>query len=771
MSSVFSESKITLLKSNESIISCAVSNTINATIAVATNIGVHFFSESGEIETACYQLEGTTVLKWHPTLPLLAIGSKTGAITIWSDESKHPKETFKAHGSPVSCISYHSNGRRLVSGDESGKSCIFKDSVLRCSFDKGSKISHMCFADLVVNDDGRSITYPLFFFGNTSGLVCLADENTHCRDMCKVSGSIKVLTYFEKTGSVIVISSNLLVLEFKLSLSDKLVPEKKMKLSIAGSPEELMSHWVHDNILVLCSKENVLRLWHVEADENYILTSSDFSSFGPVVNDKIVASTYSSPGKVLCAGSANGKIFFWKNMVPKIGPKEREQWKPLLPISLNSEMISLHSSERNNVMVARSENYVSLILETFIKGRLNDQVNLLQISGRKVFFSISNEITNSEFMYESENHIKCVDANNKNFVCFTSKEVEVHEYEITPDSSQLKQMHSFPSPSSFTCVLHGENIILAQSKMLAVANFSGVVKQSLSFSDAEGEVLGMDMLGDSLVVHTSKNFIKVYDLSRREYKQVGVSRKFEDSSGSLGSISSVHINAEGNKIGIIPKSEDCRPENLNSFFIYDVDMDSYISFSLGSERRPMKISWDTSDNRFFCVISEFFKEDSENEGEEFDFLLKFKGKELSTFFVTSEHGIKRQDIYKLEEDAEDIFALSIPNYYLISKTPEGQYSYGIKKNLLKDFCGLDRIDEEIKTSIVNFSFYLAIGNMDEAYKAVKSIQNPIIWENMASMCVKSKRLDVAEICIGNMRFARGARAVILPILINLDSKR
>lgn len=27
------------------------------------------------------------------------------------------------------------------------------------------------------------------------------------------------------------------------------------------------------------------------------------------------------------------------------------------------------------------------------------------------------------------------------------------------------------------------------------------------------------------------------------------------------------------------------------------------------------------------------------------------------------------------------------------------------------------------------------------------------------MCVKSKRLDVAEICIGNMKFARGARSI------------
>ena len=27
------------------------------------------------------------------------------------------------------------------------------------------------------------------------------------------------------------------------------------------------------------------------------------------------------------------------------------------------------------------------------------------------------------------------------------------------------------------------------------------------------------------------------------------------------------------------------------------------------------------------------------------------------------------------------------------------------------------------------------------------------------MCVKTNRLDVAEICIGNMRFGRGARAI------------
>ena len=45
------------------------------------------------------------------------------------------------------------------------------------------------------------------------------------------------------------------------------------------------------------------------------------------------------------------------------------------------------------------------------------------------------------------------------------------------------------------------------------------------------------------------------------------------------------------------------------------------------------------------------------------------------------------------------------------------------------------------------------------YKAVRLIEEPQVWESMALMCVKTKRLDVAEVCLGMMGHARGARAV------------
>ncbi|CAN0437796.1 unnamed protein product, partial [Scytosiphon promiscuus] len=51
--------------------------------------------------------------------------------------------------------------------------------------------------------------------------------------------------------------------------------------------------------------------------------------------------------------------------------------------------------------------------------------------------------------------------------------------------------------------------------------------------------------------------------------------------------------------------------------------------------------------------------------------------------------------------------------------------------------------------------------MDKAYAAVRLIKSTTVWENMAHMCVKTRRLDVAELCLGNMGHARGAAAVRL----------
>lgn len=51
--------------------------------------------------------------------------------------------------------------------------------------------------------------------------------------------------------------------------------------------------------------------------------------------------------------------------------------------------------------------------------------------------------------------------------------------------------------------------------------------------------------------------------------------------------------------------------------------------------------------------------------------------------------------------------------------------------------------------------------MDAAFRAIKLVQSTSVWTSLAKMCVKTKRLDVAGVCLGHMGDAMAARALRL----------
>uniref|UniRef100_I3KVQ5 Intraflagellar transport 140 n=1 Tax=Oreochromis niloticus TaxID=8128 RepID=I3KVQ5_ORENI len=83
----------------------------------------------------------------------------------------------------------------------------------------------------------------------------------------------------------------------------------------------------------------------------------------------------------------------------------------------------------------------------------------------------------------------------------------------------------------------------------------------------------------------------------------------------------------------------------------------------------------------------------------------------------------------------------------------------VSRKALRDFVGLENCEKATRDAMLNFSFYLTIGDMDEAFKSIKLIKSKAVWENMARMCVKTRRLDVARVCLGNMGNARAAKAL------------
>ena len=124
------------------------------------------------------------------------------------------------------------------------------------------------------------------------------------------------------------------------------------------------------------------------------------------------------------------------------------------------------------------------------------------------------------------------------------------------------------------------------------------------------------------------------------------------------------------------------------------------------------------------------------------------------------NAIVPQDSAAIDAPCESLLGIATPYLFLLMRNdsvPPGSSRVVLRS--MRDFVGMEQADDATKRALTDFSFYMATGNMDEAYKAVKLVANPYIWENMAQMCVKSKRMDVAAVCLGHMQHARGARAI------------
>ena len=71
-------------------------------------------------------------------------------------------------------------------------------------------------------------------------------------------------------------------------------------------------------------------------------------------------------------------------------------------------------------------------------------------------------------------------------------------------------------------------------------------------TESEGEVILMDVKNRYMAAISSNNMIKIFDISRRQYKQIGVTRKFEIKNGEpLGEIKDISLNADGKKLCIL----------------------------------------------------------------------------------------------------------------------------------------------------------------------------------------------------------------------------
>lgn len=200
-------------------------------------------------------------------------------------------------------------------------------------------------------------------------------------------------------------------------------------------------------------------------------------------------------------------------------------------------------------------------------------------------------------------------------------------------------------------------------------------------------------------------------------------------------MTSAKVNRSGSHVTILSSTLDASGARtpLPQLLAYDVDTDKVERFGFeGAEDElcPVEQSWDEFDTSMVAVALR--TEDG--------------GTSVATLFVTSDHGVLQQDMFACDNDV--LIGSEVPFTFFVKASNRSGGLPTLHKRVMRDFNGLEDVDDAVKHDLIRFSFHMAVGNTDEAFGAVKNIDSASVWRNMARMCVLTRRLDVASICLG-----------------------
>ncbi|XP_071318478.1 intraflagellar transport protein 140 homolog [Trachinotus anak] len=796
----------------------------------ATGGNVDLYLQQGEYVESCHveRQHQPTVLRWHPTKPVLALGWENGEVVLLTHPSGDQTVLPSTHAACITLLEWSSSGSRLVSGDQTGALAVWKvdargrlhgNHLVKHEYNKpltccifrpaspGDDVAMLARASVGGDESALDMFSwkgaPLkmgpqeglvFYVSTVDGKVHCVDEHCKTSTLLSVDGSIKKLFYLEKREALAVITETLMLSQYTLGSEGGAQEFMKVKLS-SKSGQNVDIVWTDNSLLITATGEQTIRVWDLEQDDNYILSLDETLGFerGEMIN----CVSYCAGKEILAAGTSHGRIALWRMVVQPGRSKDdtKAQWKLQTPTEIQGNVTQLQWGSSLNLLAANNSNTVLILCEHVMSAHFSQQVAAVQLTPTQL--SITQFSSGVNLALQSDIHIKGVCVTKDSVTLWNGKQVTVYELSGTV----LRNTGSFPCDSHVVAV-HGENLYTVEPSRVQIRTPQGTVKQLLTFSKAEGNPVLLSVCQSYLAVGTDTAHIRVFDLSRRDAKAHCSAKNLADQIANLGALRSVKCNANGSQVSILISQVNGRPDH--KVYFYDVEMDTvtHFDFFIGrpssgisnpddSERQqfqgtelggrcPVSHFWDESEPRLF--VCETVPISSESSSSSY---LDMVDVSVVTLFCTQEHGLLLQDCYPKPAGLQALLALDVPYYYLSCKPGErdsgltevstttstpphqtqpsrgmpAQFPPMVSRRALRDFVGLENCEKATRDAMLNFSFYLTIGDMDEAFKSIKLIKSKAVWENMARMCVKTCRLDVARVCLGNMGNARAAKAL------------
>lgn len=642
-----------------------------------------------------------------------------------------------------------------------------------------------------------------FFVGTQIGSIYYVNNSGSCTEVLNTEGvPLTYVVYHPNKDALIVMMEGLTIGHFSVDSQGHLTELAKVKLSGRIQTRTIGSQgltWISNSSLAILTGDLMVRVWDIESNDNYTLPTTlkmfednQNTNDNNNINEIFTCLAYSKLNQNLCAGTNIGRIYFWmKNLNNIDNPEDMWELNNVNTISGTIKQLMWGSVMlRLPLLSVNCVTSVYIMKEQNICTAYNENIWAIQQTANQILLQTNEK--NSNQLIKLDNQVTDM-AISEQFIAFTnSRTIFIHEIIWTKDRNvTIKQINTFPYDNDGILIYKSTLIVINSKNVVLRSCTGGPILHTITTNSSEGEPIGMDVTNNYLTIFTIEGCIKIYDLSEcgTELKLHTPVKNLYDIINDFGEIIQAKTNANGNKIVFTLAGANLIPDG--KLYVWDIETDTLLTYDFKKysnlidddndndeeidekinvenefneiciNRIPLSVNWDENDGRLLVCDAKKLKIPNDKKGfarsasEDDKKTLKDEDHIIVTMFISTEYGIKIHDIRAIDSEIR-FLAVSTPYIVLLHKSQ-------IQREIMNDFIGLENCDKITRDAVLDFSYNLTQGNMDAAFKAIKLVQSSGVWNSLAKMCVKTRRLDVAGVCLGHMGDAKAARALRLAI--------